>query len=58
MKIFEIGYLSHQELNINWTVPFNEKTIINSDINGKTSNQQNVEKSCVMKNPVLSGSNT
>jgi hypothetical protein len=28
MKIFEAGYLSHQELNINWTVPFNEKTII------------------------------
>ena len=25
MKIFEAGYLSHQELNINWTVPFNEK---------------------------------
>jgi hypothetical protein len=46
MKIFEAGYLSHQELNINWTVPFNEKDDNNSDINGKTSNQQNVEKSC------------
>lgn len=46
MKIFEAGYLSLQELNINWTVPFNEKDDNNSDISGKTSNQQNVEKSC------------
>ena len=39
MKIFEYGYLSHQELNINWTVPFSEKDDI-SDIDGKTGKQQ------------------
>ena len=44
----EIGYLSNQELNPNWTVPFNEKEDNNSnDINGETSNQKNVEKSSV-----------
>ncbi|MGH9977019.1 MAG: hypothetical protein ACRD8Z_14460 [Nitrososphaeraceae archaeon] len=51
LKILEIGYLSNRELNINWTVPFNEKddnnNNNNSDINGKTSNQKNVEKSSV-----------
>jgi hypothetical protein len=25
MKISEADHLSHQELNINWTMPFNEK---------------------------------
>ena len=50
MNLVEDGYLSHQELNINWTLPFNEKydnKHNNSEINinGKTSNQQNVEKS-------------
>jgi len=52
MNLVEDGYLSHQELNINWTLPFNEKydnKHNNSEINinGKTSNQQNVEKSSV-----------
>jgi hypothetical protein len=40
MKIFEYGYLSQQELNINWTVPFSQKDDNNSDINGKTGKQQ------------------
>jgi hypothetical protein len=40
----EIGYLSNQELNTNWTVPFNENEDNNNsnDTNGKTSNQKNV----------------
>jgi hypothetical protein len=41
MRIFEDGYLSHQELNSNWTAPFNEKGD-NSSINRKTSNQRDV----------------
>lgn len=47
MKIFEAGYLSKHELNINWTAPFNEKDDNennNIDINGKTCNQRNVKK--------------
>jgi len=51
LKISEIGYVSNQELNTNWTVPFNEKDNNNNnnsnDTNDKTSNQKNVEKSSV-----------
>jgi hypothetical protein len=48
MNLVEDGYLSHQELNINWTLPFkydNKHNNSEININGKTSNQQNVEKS-------------
>jgi hypothetical protein len=48
MKLFEAGNLSHQELYINWIVPFNAKDDNKnntSDNKGNTSNQQDVEKS-------------
>ncbi|MGB8087618.1 MAG: hypothetical protein WCF07_15140 [Nitrososphaeraceae archaeon] len=55
MNISEAAYLLHHELNINWTMSFNEMGGNKSNSNNGNSSQLDVEKSTSKQIQLLTG---